>query len=392
MKRRTVAPLTALLCALVFLSLATSAVGSVFKTADGTIVARTDSIRDDLYTFGNFVEVNGLVDGDVLAFVYDFSSSGDIRGNINVFTYTADIHGTIDKSVRAFANSVTIGGEINRDVLLVGNQINIRKTTQIGRDLVCLGTTTRFSGHVQNDATLTGDNVIISGVIDGNVKVKAKQLKIYSPTVIKGDLVYESQNEMETDEDIVIEGEVTWNLPEQAEDEAASLLSYFFDFILFLLTLTTGFILILILKAHTRESAGQISSRPGMTFAVGFITLAVCTVGALIAMILIVGIPVGVILICLGVVLFYVGKIYVSIALGRVIFRIFRPEPFPIGVELIIGLIILSLLFHIPYAGGLIYLLTVLLGMGAAVNGYLVINRKCHEALETETTDSTTVQ
>lgn len=366
----------------------TPLLGSVFKTADGIIVARNDSIQDDLYTFGNFVEINGMVDGDVLAFVYDFSSSGTVLGNINVFTYSADIRGTIDKSVRAFANSVAVGGEINRDVLLVGNQLSIRKATLIGRDLVCMGSEIRFSGVVKNDATLQGNTVIISGTIEGNVKVKAGQLSIYSPAVIKGNLVYESVNEMEIDDDVIIEGETTWDIPEEEEDKAASPWSYLFDFVLFLLTLTTGFMLILIVKSHTRESVRQIHTRPGMTFAVGFITLAVCTVGALVAIILVIGIPIGVVMICGGVILFYVGKVYVAIALGRGIFRIFRPELFPIGVEFIVGLIILTLLFHIPYLGAVIYFLTVILGMGAAVNAYLAISKICREALKEESSES----
>jgi len=45
-------------------------------------------------------------------------------------------------------------------------------------------------------------------------------------------------------------------------------------------------------------------------------------------------------------------------------------------MELFLGLIVLTILFQIPYLGWLIYIGAFILGTGAAVSGYIAITKK----------------
>jgi len=100
----------------------------------------------------------------------------------------------------------------------------------------------------------------------------------------------------------------------------------------------------------------------------------------LILLVLIVGIPLSILLVSVGMVLFYIGKIYVSIVLGRLIIGLLaKNKKVALGWELLVGLIILSLFFQIPVLGTIVYLLAFILGTGAAISGYYSLNRKYKE-------------
>ena len=75
-----------------------------------------------------------------------------------------------------------------------------------------------------------------------------------------------------------------------------------------------------------------------------------------------------------GALLFYTGKIVMATMVGYWIIRILKSNPAAMSKsQLLLGLIILMLLFCIPYAGTILYLLACITGSGAIILGI----RKC---------------
>ena len=71
-----------------------------------------------------------------------------------------------------------------------------------------------------------------------------------------------------------------------------------------------------------------------------------------------------------GGIIFYSGKIMFAFLVGYLLARIFKSEVALLGkAQLLFGLIILALLFAVPYVGLLIYLLVSIAGAGAIVLG-----------------------
>ena len=142
------------------------------------------------------------------------------------------------------------------------------------------------------------------------------------------------------------------------------------------MALVTGMALILLFRNHTLESTIQIRKKFWHTLATGFLAWIIFIGGALILLVLIVGIPLSILLVTVGMVLFYIGKIYVSIFLGRLLVGwLSRGKKIALGWELLIGLIVLSIVFQIPGFGTFVYVLTFILGTGAAIAGYLALTR-----------------
>jgi|GEM_PF-1198555 cytoskeletal protein CcmA (bactofilin family) len=354
---------------------------SVFWSGQDIAVNRDELIEDDIYIFQTDAEIMGRVNGDVSALAQDFFHNGEINGNLNVCAIRADVEGTVAKSLRALCNDIQISGEINGNVLAAGNKISVRRGAIIGQDITCAGGRVTISGECGGDVEIAAEYVVIAGSIVGNIKVKGGDIQITDKARIAGDFVYESFNEAIVDESAHIGGKTQWTVPEEkTEIKIPTDFPLFFRFAMFLLALVTGYVFILLFKRHTRAASEQVIKAPGMAFAVGILTYAVVLIGGIIFFALLIGIPVALMLFCFGIALFYIGKIYVAIGLGRLIFVIFGRDKGPIGVEFLIGLIVLSVLFSVSILGWIIYVLVFIVGGGAAVLGYLNLNKQTRKA------------
>jgi cytoskeletal protein CcmA (bactofilin family) len=359
--------------------------GSEFLTQDGAILSGSETIDDDLYVFGNYAEIYGNVKGDLTAFCYDIETGGKISGNANILAFNVEMEGDVGNSVRVLANNLSITGTIGRNILGFGRKINVNRRALVLKDITCAGDDVRINGTVVGNVDISGGIVTISGKIDGDVRIVADEISIEHPAVIGGELRYTSKEKAFIEDGVTIIGQTIWQLPdaEREADGGISALCYVIKLVLFIMTFFTGLILILLFRNHTYESTLQVEKKFWSTLAIGLLTLIVIAGGSLILLILIIGIPLSVMLMGLGLVLFYIGKIYVSIVIGRMIFRIFLGgKKVALGWELLVGLIVLSIIFQIPYFGTFIYLVAFILGAGAAIAGYLSLNRRLREAAE----------
>lgn len=357
----------------------TSLSASVFMSDKSTIFTRLDSLDDDLYIFGNYGEAYGIIGGDLTAFCYDHEASGIIAGNANIFAYKVLLGGQVNQTARLFGYDVYTDASIGRNLLIFGNEIEIDQQAEIQKDLNCAGDIIYIKGTVHGAVDVSGRIVHITGNIDGDVEIDAEEIYISSPARIGGDLYYTSKAEADIEDDVVIKGRVDWEEPEEKikTDHFLSSLGIVFHVIFFLMALLTGYFLILIFNRHTHESVNQISSNFWKTMAVGLLSIIIFIGGPIVFCLLIIGIPLAMMLIFLGLVLFYIGKIYASIAIGHLVFKMFtNVRKIALGWEFLVGLIILSIVFRIPGLGTVVYILAFILGSGAAIMGYLSLCKK----------------
>ncbi len=352
---------------------------SQFMSRKTVSIAKDEKIDDDVYIFSNNGKLYGRVTGDFTAFCYDINTVGEVGGNANLFGYRVDLNGTIEKSARLFGNIVNVNGQVLGNLLAFGNDLSLGDKAVITRDANFYGQRMTIDGTVNGNLTLGGSDVIISGIVNGDVTGEVEKLVIIPPANIKGNLKYTSKTEAVIESGAVVQGETTWKRPEEkkAAEEGLSVFSVLTRILLFIMALLVGIILIFSFKSHTGQAVIQIEKKFWFTFAVGCLTFIICTAVAFFLMILIVGLPLGIFLLGFGIMLFYIGKIYVSIYVGKLLLRaVNKLRTFSMALEFIIGLIILTVLFQLPYLGWVIYVLTFLLGMGAAVNGYIALCRK----------------
>jgi len=127
-----------------------------------------------------------------------------------------------------------------------------------------------------------------------------------------------------------------------------------------------------------RRASDALAAQPGKSLGIGFVALVVVPVAAVVLIAMLLTWPLGVFGLMLYLLATYVAALIPALALGQLIMeRTFgKDEPSPYA-SLALGLVILHLLFAIPFFGFLLQVVAISAGLGAI---YLLHNGNGHAA------------
>jgi hypothetical protein len=139
---------------------------------------------------------------------------------------------------------------------------------------------------------------------------------------------------------------------------------------MFLASLLVGFILIALSPRFARRITDTLYCRPWLSLGIGFAILVGGPVAAVILLVIMVGIPMSVFGFFAYVVLLYLSSIFIGLAVGEKIIRLFKKEG---GISqyaaLALGTTVLFLVGLIPWIGFAVKMLVVVFGMGMLAVG-----------------------
>jgi cytoskeletal protein CcmA (bactofilin family) len=358
-------------CLLLTVVFFAAAEASVFFGKDRYVLSAPDTVGDDLYLGTREAVLDGVVTGDLIVAAQRYIMSGSILGSLNSASQYATVQGKIGNSARLFAQRITIDGQIAGNLIAFGSDVELDNSSSIGRDAVLMGSDISVSGVIGGNMLIRGDQVIVSGTITGDADIQAERITIVSPARIAGKLTYKSDKEIKMDPDVVVGGAISWVKPgDQPEKQVEKGGGWLTRFLLFLASLTTGLLLILIVNRHAHTATDIFLNKSLVSLGVGFLAFIIVPLAIVALLLTVVGIPAAIILLFAYTVFFYIAKIYVAIALGRLGIRAVRKDAQPrLGWCLLLGLIVLSILFALPVLGTIVYLVTVFWGLGAILLG-----------------------
>jgi len=388
--------------------LTNSSNGSVFKKGKYVDISNLDQYDDDLYIYSNKLTLQGEVTGDLTAFCYRIDLLGGVGQSANLFCQSLFVKGKVNGSLRAFSQNVVIDGYVSRSVLGLGQAMSLNQGSVVEKDVTLYCSTADLAGTVRGNATITSGRVVISGVITGDVSIDAREIEIVAPAVITGNLTYTSEKEaqIETDKGVSIAGQTTWKKPEETKTETdhENLTRFLLRISAALAAFIFGLIVVRIFRPYAEESFDQLKTRFSVSVAagvLGVIALVVCAVilvlalafmvagwvlvtselapvGSLILVFSTLMIPISSFLGITGGVILYSGKIVVAMLIGWLIMSRARPEADPLSKGgMFIGLLVLALLFFIPYVGTALYVIVSVIGSGAILLGI----KNCHRPI-----------
>lgn len=373
-------------------------------------ISNIHTIEDDLFASGSNITIDGEVRGDLFAAGEKIITNGVVENSANIACNSYSQSGEINGALRAVAfETVDIDGNIGRSAIIASNDCKIGKNSVVEKELHFFGKKINLDGSVLGNVNLQCESVYLTGTIDGNVKIKAKNIYINPPALIKGDLKYTSVTEanIDTKAGVTILGKTTWDLPDKdAQNDSDAFLSNSVKTISkFLAALLFGIIIMMIGRRYLTEMVHQLQNRFAVSAATGVVSIVVVAisivilVGSLILMI--VGItlisegssvggmitlalatllvPISSFLTVSGGVIMYSGKIIIAILLGYLIMKKIQKSPSYLNkTQLLVGLIVLYLLFSIPYFGVLLMIVVSVVGAGAIVLGF----KHCNMGME----------
>ncbi|MBR6504302.1 MAG: hypothetical protein IKT41_01045 [Clostridia bacterium] len=325
----------------------------------------------DLYIFEDDVNMDKLVDGNVYIIGKNVTISGQVAGNLFVIAdnliignenSSSDYSGYVFYNIYALANKATLYSSCY-DLYIAGNDISIENSFYLYRDLK-MGAT----------------NANILGTIGRNVNVDAGRLNLKndenSQAIIYGNLNYLSANEIdaETLEACVI-GETNYSKSEDAvvEESTTSIMSYIETVaIKVIFTVFVWAILLWITPKFLEKAPGFIAKKPVKVLSTGFAALIATPVVLLILLMLIITLPISIIGIALYVLAISIAASLVCIAITYLLKDKLKLNAWYKILGILIGIrIILYLLTLIPFVGGLVSFIILILGLGLIINSML---------------------
>lgn len=380
---------------------AVNGVAHTLETSDVIHISSLHNIEGDFYAFGNDVQIDGSVAGDlVCASSQSVIVRGQVGGSTNEAGLKVNFSGNSTGSVRLVGNEIQVFGTSGRSLIAVGSDIIVNRGTVVEEDAAVYGTVVRLDGWIKRNVKVGGATVIITGQIDGNVQIEAEKITIAPPASISGKITYTSkkQDALVVEPGATVLGETTWKEPEKKPESKGDVLgeistkvaclfaSFFFGLVV------TGFF-----RPYAEEAFKQLRTRFTTSFAAGLLGLlslifavivllvalllmgvayALLTgetvmIGAFLLMVSIVLVPISSFAAVVGGIVFYSAVILVGYFVGHFIRSLVSKQPAGLSaLPLLIGLAVLTLVFWLPfYVGSVIWLFVSILGAGAIILG-----------------------
>lgn len=233
---------------------------------------------------------------------------GETVATAVIFNGPVLIEGTVTETLVVFNGPTVISGTVGGDVVVFNGRVAIRAGAHVGGDVF-----TRAVPQVEAGAT-----------VDGDLKGVAKRFDF---------------------EDLGFAGRIAWWIGYTVS------------------TLILGLLLLALAPRLDGAIAGAVERRFGASIGLGAATFFLLPIAAILLIAVIVAIPLGLFLLLAYALLYTIGYVAGAHAVGRLLVK----PPTSRFVGFLAGWGILRLLALIPVAGGLIWLLASMLGLGLLV-------------------------
>ncbi|MGC1417861.1 MAG: hypothetical protein WA817_21415 [Candidatus Acidiferrum sp.] len=352
------------LCAV--LALPAPAGATEFHKGETYELAKDQTVNSDLFITGARARIDGTVDGDVYFFGQSIDISGHIKGDAIVFAQSARVSGQIDGNIRSFAKNLTVTGTVTRNVLTFNQTVTVDAAGKVNGSLTAFAQTVTIDGHLGRDLLDMGDETIISGTIDGEVRSKGNSMSIASTAQVAGPIRFEGEHPATVDAGAKLASPVQFT---QMKKESQYEQGHYYvwriiwtaAFVLF------GMVLFLLLPKFASEavSAGE---RVGAPIGLGVLVFFGVPIAAIIACITVVGIPLGILTLCLWFLVLNCAEIVVGTVVGNWILG--KPaDTWALIGRMAMGFVIVRIVYtplaHLHVIGFLIGLGIWIWGMGA---------------------------
>ncbi|HVC80909.1 MAG TPA: hypothetical protein VNL35_10480 [Chloroflexota bacterium] len=320
-------------------------------------VANTQTIDDDVYSFGSTITIDGTVRGDVVAVGGTITINGTVTGNVNAAAGTITISGQVDGSVRAVGGDITVDGRIGKDALIAGNTIDVAASARIGRDVNVGARTANLNGYVGRNVAANVQTLHIGGTasVHGNLSYGSDKADIAPGALIQGTVQH-------THFDAQWPG--TWQIWTTGVWPAVVAFAWLRGF--FSLAVL-GLLFLLLVPSLGRRTVTTLGRRPWASLGLGLAVL--ITVPIVTAVTFALGVFIGGWWLALLALAIYVLAIALSLPItgffvGQWLLRhVGAREVWP-GAALILGLALVMLASLVPILGALVVIVAVLFGLG----------------------------
>jgi hypothetical protein len=331
------------------------------------------TLASDRFVAGGSVRQTEPVKGDLIAAGGDLELEAAVQGDLVTAGGRVHVRERVGQGVYAAGGRVLIDAPVARNARVAGGHVEIGSKAAIDGNLSVAGGNVAIRGPVKGYVQAAGGEIVIDSAIDGDVVAACGKLELGPNARIGGSLRYRAGEEMKRDPAAQVAGSVE-RLASRHGDAFAPRTpgsrwtrGWFW---------TAGLVVLAIILAGALpvvglRVGGELRAHPWIALLAGLIALVCVPAAALLLMVTIIGIPLGLLAILAYLALLLVGYIAAAVTLGDLALARAKPDaaaraPWRMGAAAL-AVLVLAVLARVPFVGGLVVLVTILLGMGALI-------------------------
>lgn len=337
------------------------------EVGDALTIASDEVREGDLYAAGEAVRVDGRLNGDLVAGARRILVDGRVEGDVFAAGNTIDLRGPIGDSTRIAGQILTVDTTIDGDLLAGGEELHLTENASVAGGLTAAASLVEIDGTVGRGARVAAGEIIVRGTVNGNANIIADRLDLAPGARITGDLDYRARTPLSPEAAAQVEGAVRYEEPVENPDEGGAGFGLVLWFWQVLAALLTGIVAVAALRGVVERLVASIAEEITLGALLGFTAFLLIPVAAVIAIVTLIGLPIGVAAVLLFGLALYAAKLPIAVWIGGLLLGLAgRPGASPYAA-MAIGIILLYLLFAIPFVGWLFWLAATWLGLGAMV-------------------------
>ncbi|WP_435104124.1 hypothetical protein [Arhodomonas sp. AD133] len=340
----------------------------------GETIVKRGTIPDDFYVAARTVEIAARVQGDLAAAGQRVTITEAVDEDVITAAETVSVNAPIADDLRTVGRLVTIAEGVGGHVVAAGETVTLSTDGSTGSWAWMAGREVQVLGNVGGELKAAAQQVVIGGTVDGDVTVYAEKVRVLDSAHIRGAFHYHGGEDPAIADGAIIEGDMTRSTRPDTGEEGAHTddgVNVGAGIVFGLSMLVVGAVYLLGFPVFSGEAAGNGTRRMLTSLGLGIAALIVTPFVAVLAMITLVGLPLGLAILALYPVMLLVGYVNGVAAVGHMGVRRWRRTDTPgrraVITAFVMALLAIVLLQIIPYVGALLGLAIWLLGIGSLV-------------------------
>jgi hypothetical protein len=292
---------------------------------------------------------------------------GNVTGNVFAWSQSVEVDGKVGGSIFSFCQSAIVRGTVGHSVYSWVEFLRLEPGSVVSSDVVVGSQDANLSGKINGGLIAFAGLVNTHGDIGRNVLAYVGEMNVNSPTHIAGGLTanVKKRSDVRIADGVTIGGPTNIRLRHH-ESRYARPGFYIFHAILLAGAFIVGWIAMYLFPAFFQRASSAVGSG-WKTFGLGFAVLVGTPIAIVLIAISLIGLPLAFLSLLLYLVALYFALIFVGNFVGRVIFKTSQTRTGQALLAFFVGLLIVTILFHLPVIGAIFEFLAFCLGLGALV-------------------------
>lgn len=330
---------------------------------------------DNHYAAGQRVHVAQPVLGDVVVAGREVTIPHRVSGDILAAGWRITLSGQADDDVRVAAGEVVFDSPIAGDLTAAANTITVGPAARVMGRTWLTGSHVQMAGLFDREVEVAGGTVQISGEVRKPLHVIAERVEVLPGARILAPFSYQSPAEATIAAGAVVQGPITYQHIDARDARDARSFPVVSTVMFVAHMFVAGLFVLAVAPRLATSVTRTVRTRPAWHLVTGFVLLVTIPSAAILLTLTIVGIPVGVTLGIVFLLMLPIAVLATAFAVGDAEAALFRiPSLDTTGqraLALAAGILTLAFVRAVPVLGTLVMFGCVILGLGAVATwGY----------------------